>query len=374
MIITRLYVKNFRNIKEQEFEFHKGINIFTGNNGQGKTNLMEAISVCIGESFRKTRFQQYIPFEMENTDFVKIKLWFTDENYSNRENIIEYTISNKKRDIKYNGISVFDAKELYGVLKYVVFIPEHINIVRGQPELRRDYLDEVAFMQTPLHWKKLSRYQQALKQKNNILSSGMDKAELSAMVEPWNEILAQEGINVTYGRLKYFDFLKENAAEQYQKLTNDREKLDLTYTSTVFNTESIDFTDINALFNKYMDELRLSFEKETKLGYTVCGVHRDDITFSINESNARDFGSQGQVRSIALTLKLSEAALIQSRGNRPVIILDDVLSELDEQRRDFILNNISDSQIFITCCNIEDVKSLNAGKVWHTEKGEFHEL
>jgi len=376
MIITKIYIRNFRNIKEADLSFDKDLNIFIGKNAQGKTNLMEAISVCLGGSFRRVRFSQYIPANDTKAD-VFIRLCFTDDE-GLRENVVEYTISGGKPLVKYNGLKMNDAAELYGVLKYVVFIPEHLNLIKGSPELRRNYLDDVAVMQTKTHLKKLYRYNRGLKQRNNILSfmkPTVTAAELSAQLASWNEVLAGEGINVTYGRLKYFAFLKEYAAEMYAQLTEGAEQLSMDYYSSVFKTDSIKFNDVNLLFKQYVQELEHNLDTEMKLRYTVAGIHRDDVNFYINGMAARDFASQGQLRSAALALKLSEAEIIRRKNKTcPVVILDDILSELDHVRRGFVINNIEKSQVFITCCNIDDLSSLKNGKTWITDNGRFTEV
>lgn len=377
MIITRLYIRNFRNIREAELNFDDKLNVFVGKNAQGKTNLMEAISVCLGGSFRHVRFSQYIPVSDSSAE-VFIRLCFRDDDNTGRENIVEYTICNNRPQVKYNGLNVSDAAKLYGVLKYVVFVPEHLNLIKGAPELRRAYLDDVAVMQTQTHLKKLSNYNRGLKQRNNILAFArrdISAEELSAQLAPWNDVLASEGINVTYGRLKYFVFLQEYAAEIYSRLTEGAEALRMEYSSSVFKTDSINFDDVNALFKEYVAELENNLPTEMKLRYTVAGVHRDDVNFYINDMPARDFASQGQLRSAALALKLSEAEIIRRRNRTcPVVILDDILSELDHIRRGFVINNIDKSQVFITCCNMDDLSALNGGKSWRTENGVFTEV
>ena len=145
MVITKLYIRNFRNIREAELVFDSSLNIFVGKNAQGKTNLMEAISVCLGGSFRHVRYTQYVPVNVPGAE-VFIRLCFRNDDNTGRENIVEYTISNGKPVITYNGLSVSDASKLFGVLKYVVFVPEHLNLIKGAPELRRAYLDDVAVM------------------------------------------------------------------------------------------------------------------------------------------------------------------------------------------------------------------------------------
>lgn len=374
MYLTKIYLKNFRNISEAELCFDKNLNVFVGDNAQGKTNLCEAISVCLGGSFRKARFSQFIPANDLKAE-VNIRLFFRDDN-TERENIINYTICKNNVKITYNDIKMKDAAELYGVLKYVIFIPDHLNLIKGSPDLRRDYLDDVALMQTKTHFEKLSRYNKALKQRNNILSAANGtEQKISEELAAWNEILSAEGINVTYGRLKYFNFLKKCAADIYSELTNNAENLDMNYFSSVFKTDSINFDEKDVLYNKYMDKLRKNLAAEMRLGYTLSGVHRDDVDFLINGMSAKEFASQGQIRSIALSLKLSEAEIIRRKNKtNPVVILDDILSELDNIRRNFIFHHIEKSQIFITCCNINDLSQLNYGKAWSVEKGNFKEI
>lgn len=376
MQIKRLYVKNFRNIREQEFCFHENVNVLCGNNAQGKTNLCEAISLCMGPSFRTSRQSSYIPFPL-NYPKKKcvIKMWFTTSFNTDSENLIEFTICNNKKEIKYNGLAIKSALELYGVLKYVVFIPEHLNLIKGVPECRREYLDSVAMMQTPVHLKKLSRYNKALKNKNNLLfgiNFGDDLSVIRPQIESWNSVLAAEGLNVTYGRLKYFSLLETIASQLYNELSGG-ENLTLKYYSSIFDSTELKCDEINGLYNEYLERLNNSFQRELKMRYTVLGVHRDDMNLYIDNNDVKEFGSQGQQRSTALALKLAEAEIIRQKDETPIMILDDVLSELDAGRQRFVLNHIINSQVFITCCNINDVKELKNGKVWKVENGIFTE-
>lgn len=376
MQIKRLYVKNFRNIREQEFCFHENVNVLCGNNAQGKTNLCEAISLCMGPSFRTSRQSSYIPFSLDNSkEKCAIKMWFTTSFNTDSENLIEFTICNNKKEIKYNGLAIKSALELYGVLKYVVFIPEHLNLIKGVPECRREYLDSVAMMQTPVHLKKLSRYNKALKNKNNLLfgiNFGDDLYVIRPQIESWNSVLAAEGLNVTYGRLKYFSLLETIASQLYNELSGG-EELKLKYYSSIFDSTELKCEEINSLYNEYLERLNNSFQRELKMRYTVLGVHRDDMNLYIDNNDVKEFGSQGQQRSTALALKLAEAEIIRQKDETPIMILDDVLSELDAGRQRFVLNHIINSQVFITCCNINDVKELKNGKVWKVENGIFTE-
>lgn len=376
MQIKRLYIKNFRNIREQEFCFHENVNVLCGNNAQGKTNLCEAISLCMGPSFRTSRQSSYIPFYLDNSkEKCIIKMWFTTSFNTDSENLIEFTICNNKKEIKYNGLAIKSALELYGLLKYVVFIPEHLNLIKGIPEGRREYLDSVAMMQTPVHLKKLSRYNKALKNKNNLLfgiNFGDDLSVIRPQIESWNSVLAAEGLNVTYGRLKYFSQLEKIASRLYNELSGG-EELKLRYYSSIFDSTELKCDAINGLYNEYLERLNASFQRELKMRYTVLGVHRDDMNLYIDNNDVKEFGSQGQQRSTALALKLAEAEIIRQKDETPIMILDDVLSELDNNRQHFVLNHITDSQVFITCCNINDVKELENGKIWNVESGTFTE-
>lgn len=376
MQIKRLYIKNFRNIREQEFCFHENVNVLCGNNAQGKTNLCEAISLCMGPSFRTSRQSSYIPFYLDNSkEKCVIKMWFTTSFNTDSENLIEFTICNNKKEIKYNGLAIKSALELYGLLKYVVFIPEHLNLIKGIPEGRREYLDSVAMMQTPVHLKKLSRYNKALKNKNNLLfgiNFGDDLSVIRPQIESWNSVLAAEGLNVTYGRLKYFSQLEKIASRLYNELSGG-EELKLRYYSSIFDSTELKCDAINGLYNEYLERLNASFQRELKMRYTVLGVHRDDMNLYIDNNDVKEFGSQGQQRSTALALKLAEAEIIRHKDETPIMILDDVLSELDNNRQHFVLNHITDSQVFITCCNINDVKELENGKIWNVESGTFTE-
>jgi DNA replication and repair protein recF len=302
-------------------------------------------------------------------------MWFTTSFNTDSENLIEFTICNNKKEIKYNGLSIKSALELYGVLKYVVFIPEHLNLIKGVPECRREYLDSVAMMQTPVHLKKLSRYNKALKNKNNLLfgiNFGDDLSVIRPQIESWNSVLAAEGLNVTYGRLKYFSLLETIASQLYNELSGG-ENLMLKYYSSIFDSTELKCDEINGLYNEYLERLNNSFQRELKMRYTVLGVHRDDMNLYIDNNDVKEFGSQGQQRSTALALKLAEAEIIRQKDETPIMILDDVLSELDAGRQRFVLNHIINSQVFITCCNINDVKELKNGKVWKVENGIFTE-
>ena len=215
----------------------------------------------------------------------------------------------------------------------------------------------------------------ALKNKNNLLfgiNFSDDLSVIRPQIESWNSVLAAEGLNVTYGRLKYFSLLETIASQLYNELSGG-ENLTLKYYSSIFDSTELKCEEINSLYNEYLERLNNSFQRELKMRYTVLGVHRDDMNLYIDNNDVKEFGSQGQQRSTALALKLAEAEIIRQKDETPIMILDDVLSELDAGRQRFVLNHIINSQVFITCCNINDVKELKNGKVWKVENGIFTE-
>ena len=376
MIIKSLTVKNFRNIAYAEFSFDKRINIFTGSNAQGKTNICEAVSLCFGKSFRNPKAAELIPFNSNNEE-ISLELTFSFDSLPDKDNLIIYTQKGSNFKLTFNGLEMKSAEELYGALRYVIFIPEDLYIVKGNPEKRRDYIDFVSNMINRVHNSKLYEYNKALRQKNNLLYnlSGYDRDYSSDMLESWNDTLAKLGVNVMCGRLKYFSTLSAYAADFYGRINKSDEKLTMRYESSVMEDISYTAEDWELMYETYRNKLRETFEKELKMKYTVVGAHRDDISFFIDNIPSKDFASQGQIRSIAVSLKLAEARMIYEKsGDVPIIILDDVLSELDRDRRAFITNHIDNFQTFITSCNISDIKELASGKVWRVEKGRFSEI
>ena len=372
MLIRSLSVRNFRNIASADFIFDPKVNIFTGNNAQGKTNLCEAISVCLGKSFRNPRPGEILPFG-NTSEETALEMCFSFDNMPDKVNTITYTQKTSSFKIRSNGIEMKEAEKLYGALRYVIFIPEDLYIVKGDPSNRRDYIDSVSNMINRVHNTKLYEYNKALKQKNNILMRIGEPDSVSLqMIESWNETIARAGVNVMCGRIKYFSAVSEAADRYYGMLSGSGEKLTMKYESTVMGDTPFTGDDFRLIYETYIEKLKNSLDRELKMKYTVVGAHRDDISFLINGMPAREFASQGQVRSIAVALKLAEAEMIYNRSeDQPVVILDDVLSELDESRRSFIINHIDDFQIFITSCNLSDIGNTGHGKIWNVENGRF---
>ncbi len=373
MIIKSLSLRNFRNIASADFEFHPRVNVFTGNNAQGKTNLCEAVSICLGKSFRNSKPAELLTMGADEKTETAIELVFSFDN-SEKENKLLYTQKNSSAKLTFNEIDLKEAEKLYGALRYVSFIPEDLYIVKGNPEKRRDYLDYVSNMINRVHNSKLYEYNKSLKQKNNLLMKldGYDVNAAAAMLESWNDTLSKLGVNVMCGRIKYFEILKNYAVEYYSLLNQNNEKLSVYYDSTIMKDIPYTIEDIGLMYETYMNRLRETAEKELRMKYTVAGVHRDDMLFSINDMPSKEFASQGQIRSIAIALKLAEAKMIYEKSDDyPIMILDDILSELDSYRRGFIINHIDKLQTFITSCNISDIDKISDGRMWNVKNGKF---
>ena len=373
MEIKTLKIKNFRNIRQGEFSFSPAVNIFSGSNAQGKTNLAEALTIGLGKSFRKATPQQLQSFGTDEP--LRLELGFTCDRFPQKENLLKVWQKNGRIASEINGINAKSAKELYTGLKYVLFIPEDLYLIKGNPEQRREYIDGVADSMNNIHHTHLNSYNRALKQKNtflNRLEGGLTNSQ-QVQLEIWNQQLAKLGVNVMSGRIKYFDALSRIAAEYYSELSNGGEQLTVEYNSTII--EEYRGKSADEILVAYIDKLTEYRDREAAARHTLVGIHRDELSFYLDGRNAKEYGSQGQIRSIALSLRLAEAKMLTERhSERPVIILDDVLSELDGFRRSFVLNHIVNYQLFITGCNINDFTEIKNGKNWQVKEGNFTEI
>jgi DNA replication and repair protein RecF len=278
-------------------------------------------------------------------------------------NEIRYEHNHSSSLVQINSIPLKKAADLYGEFKYVVFTPDNLSLIKGEPALRRGYLDNVAIMQNKAHRRFSSEYNSALKQRCAAYFHGGSCPE---MLSVWDDILIRQGINLTYGRLKYLDLIREYSSRIYEELSGG-EQLSLVYNSDVF-TDSISFDNREELYKVYKSRLD-SVNSEGQSSKTP-GAHKDDVVFCICGKNARSYGSQGQLRSIAVSLKLAEAQIIRDfNRENSVVLLDEVLGELDESRRRYVVEHFDTSQVFITSCNMNDFAGLANLKVWSVEDG-----
>lgn len=342
---------NFRNYNNLNAKLNKGTNVLIGKNAQGKTNLIEAIYMCAtGKSFRTNRDREIINFNKDEAyigvnmnigdfnKFVEIKMM--------RDN--PKIIRVNKRELKSN-------KELYSGLNVVVFTPEDLKIVKDGPRERRDFIDNGISQIKPVYNYNLNRYRKVLFQRNNLLRSNKFKKDLKGLLEVFDMQISKIGTNIIIERDNYIKELAKICKEIHGQITCDKEDLYLEYRS---NIPILD--NKLEMEHEYLELMKKNHHKDIEYGTTELGPHRDDIYMSINDKEVKVFGSQGQQRTTVLSIVLSEVELIKKeRGIYPVLLLDDVFSELDEERRNYLTKFFTRMQTFITVTDGEDLKSMD---------------
>ena len=369
MIIQSLRLKGFRNIAEAEIAPCQKVNIILGQNAQGKTNLLEAIWLLTGnKSFRGAKESQMIPFGGE---VFHVEASFHDRE---REQFLSFTGGERKRKILLNGVPLKAASELAGVFPAVIFDPAGLSVVQDGPGERRKFLDDAISGIKPVYAKYLSQYQAVLEQRSALIRDAGRFERFSDTLDVWDLQLAKLGTILSVFRTDYLKKLRPAAAEIYGGFTGFSENFSVEYESSVFppGTPLSAYTD--ELIQFFFDTLRKERETDLKFRCTTKGAHRDDLKLTIGGRPARIYGSQGQKRSCAVALKLAEAALIRGiLGENPVVLLDDVMSELDQSRQDYILNRVRDFQVFITCCDVSNTLRMESGKIFTVCGGEISE-
>lgn len=363
MNITRLQFEGFRNLKDNFILPIDGINIIYGDNAQGKTNLLEVLWLFNGsKSFRGGKDNELINFD---SDFSKISLIFKARE---REQTAEIIISNGKKTVSLNGVKKNSASELAGSFCSVIFSPDHLSLIKEGPVERRKFIDNAITQIRPRYLSFLNKYNQTLNQRNALLKEIPYKKELIETLSVWDEHLSSLGSLIICERLSYFKDLCKSAEKYHDGLSKGLEKLEMKYNfSFEYDSDDIDKEKIKEALFKQLIKNR---EEDLLYRVTSCGVHRDDIDIYINGKKLKTYGSQGQQRSAVLSLKLAEANILEEViGEKPIILLDDVLSELDSTRQEFLLNNIKDFQVFITCCELASIGRLKDGKVFYVKNG-----
>lgn len=360
MKINSIEFENFRNIEKLSINFDD-VNIIYGENAQGKTNLIEGIYLFTGaKSFRSVRDKELIKF---GCDFSRLKIDFINKN---RLQTAEITIKNK-REATLNGVKKKSPVMLGEEMKAVIFSPVHLSMVKDGPEERRKFIDG-ALCQIKSNYRNiLKEYNKVLSQRNAFLKDIAVNYSLADMLYVWDKSFAKYGAKIIYQRQKYIEALLPYAKEIYGGLSNGREEINLALKGFK-NCENLTAEEIE---NKLMIALQNNRQADLIAKTTLIGPHRNDVEILINGNSARKYGSQGQQRSCVLALKLAEASLLREKTqDEPVALLDDVMSELDEKRQDYILNHIKDWQVFITCCDPASVLRLKQGKTFHINDGK----
>lgn len=363
MIVKKLKFENFRNLSNSEIFPCEKVNVIYGDNAQGKTNLLEAIWLfCGGHSFRGAKENELIHFE---DSFFRLSM---DFNSFERDQNAEITFSQNKKKIKLNGVDKNSSSYLTEVFSCVVFSPENMTLVKRGPSLRRKFLDGAITQQRIRYVAALSKYNQIINQRNALLKDIYKHKELKDTLPIWDDSLSVTGAIILKERLEYIKELKIYAKKFHDDISCGKEKLDIEYISNAGVNEEDSIEIIT-------EKLREAYEKSRKddyhTGYTNIGPHRDDMDIRINGISAKIFGSQGQQRSAVLSLKLAQAEMLFVKNlEKPVILLDDVLSELDPKRQDFLLNKVDSYQVFVTCCEESNKEQLKNGKVFYINDGE----
>ncbi|MCD7723873.1 MAG: DNA replication/repair protein RecF [Clostridiales bacterium] len=361
MKIESIEIENFRNIEKMSAEFD-GTNIIYGENAQGKTNLIEAIYLfCGSKSFRKTKDKELIMF---GKDYARLKIEF--EGKERRQNA--QIIIKERRAAELNGIKKQFATALSQDIKVIIFSPDHLTMVKNGPAERRKFIDAALCQIKSGYRNVLKEYNRSLVQRNILLKDVSKNTAGREMLDVWNKNLAGAGAKIIYQRNKYVQSLLPYASEIFSGISNNKEKISL----TLNNSFECDFNDIGDIRKQFLKQLENDVHKDIITQRTNAGPHRDDVDIYINGSLARQFASQGQQRSCVLALKLAEAGLLsQMTGESPIALLDDVMSELDEKRQEYIINNINAGQIFITCCDAAPVLKLKEGRAFQIKGGKI---
>ena len=364
MRINRLSLTGFRNIGEMELVPCPGVNIIYGDNAQGKTNLMEAVYLFTGaKSFRGAKDREMIGFDAPST---RLELDFFGDG---RDQTARLELSPKKR-VFLNEISLESQTKLAGRFTAVVFSPSHLSLIQDGPQERRRFLDTTICQLKPKYIRVLADYSRVLTQRNSLLKDVALSSYLLDTLDIWDQHLVRLSAMITRTRYTYVQRLRELAKEVYRGISQEKEAFDLCYQAKGCPSDAdLASPDLEKVIAQAVREAR---REDLRAGSTTVGAHRDDLEITIDGKNVRSYGSQGQQRSAVLSLKLSECDLVRSlTGEEPVVLLDDVMSELDENRREYLLNHMGDRQIFITCCDPNYFRMLKTGKSFQIQGGKI---
>lgn len=340
MYIKSVTVDCYRNYAHQTARFSDKINFVVGRNAQGKTNLLEAVYLCsVGKSARTPRDKELIGYDF---DIAKVRLTVAKEYGEDKVEISLF--KNSPKHVSINGMPISRIGELMGVVSTVFFSPDEMRIVKESPADRRRFMDIALCQMSKTYFYLLTRYNKILMQRNKLLKSG---SVTDDALDVWDAQLVEEGSKIIKTRRGFIHNLSVVAGECHSYLTGGEETLELGY-------ESIDGQTVDEIKEAFMARLRADRARDRLRGYTHSGPHKDDIAFTIADKDIRSFGSQGQQRTASLALKLAEVEIVGRRGEYPILLLDDVLSELDLERQKRLISKVKNCQTIITCTHIDE--------------------
>ncbi len=356
-------LKDFRNYTHQKLEFDKDLNLFLGSNAQGKTNILEALfAMGLGKSFRTNNDKEMIRF---GCDMARIDSVIVSDD-GKRETEIDITYTQEGKMIKLDGVKLSRSADLLENVYIVVFSPEDLKIVKEGPDNRRRFLDRELCQIKPLYYSDLGNYKKVLRQRNMLLRQNNRDMQLFSV---FDEALSDYGLRISDERKRFVERLQVISEKIHSDISGNTEKINISYDSKIKDIEG----SAEERKEYYRRSLEDSFESDRIKGYTGFGPHKDDLRIDVNGTDIRFYGSQGQQRTAALSMKLAEISLIKSEtGCNAVLLLDDVLSELDSARQRYLIDCMKDVQVFITATGIEESVAglLPAGKSFKVENGK----
>ncbi len=355
MYVESLNINNYRNYDELFITFDKNTNILYGDNAQGKTNILEAIYMsATTKSHRGSKDREIIKIGEEESH---IKLCFKKSDINHKIDV--HLRKNKNKGVAIDGIPIRRTTELFGLLNVIFFSPEDLSIIKNGPSERRRFLDLELCQLSRLYYQNLSNYHRILNQRNNLLKQIVYNKSLMDTLDVWDIQLVDYGSRVIKERKNFISMLNEIIKDIHLKLTSGKEELEIIYDNNV---------DIENFEKSLKDRLDIDLNYTS----TQTGPHRDDIIFKINGIDARKYGSQGQQRTVALSLKMAEIRIVKNIINdNPILLLDDVMSELDVKRREALIDEIKDIQTIITCTGYDDFikEQVTINKVYNVVNG-----
>ncbi|MCQ2451154.1 MAG: DNA replication/repair protein RecF [Clostridia bacterium] len=351
MKITEIKIKNFRNIEDINLIPNENVNIICGENAQGKTNILEAIWLNTGaKSFRNNKDTVFVKFGEKKSVIL------VDYIFKGSKNNIKIEIEDNKKTVFLNNEKLSSSAKVAGNFNAVIFSPTDLSLIKDSPSVRRKFLDVSIGQLYPNYIEILNSYLKAIVQRNKIIKDYKYDKTLDIMLDVFEKEIAENGEKIIKYRKKYIEILEKYVPQIYFGISSGKEEIKTNY---IINCEK-----------NLLEKLKESRNNDMLSGVTSIGPHRDDIDFLINGISARNFGSQGQQRSVALALKLAGAEVSKEiTGEYPVCLLDDVLSELDPKRQNYILNHIKNWQVFLTCCDPNNTNNLLEGKIFNIING-----
>lgn len=355
MIVKKIELSNYRNYENLILELDEKTNILYGDNAQGKTNALEAIYLCsTSKSHRGNKDKEIIRFGCEESH-IKLIVFRKEKEYR----IDMHLKKNRAKGIAINGIPVKRASDLFGIVNVVFFSPEDLSIIKNGPSERRRFIDLELCQLDKIYVYNLTNYSKILMQRNKLLKDIAFRNDLQDTLDIWDMQLVEYGKKIIARRRNFIEQMNEIIKPVHRKLTDDKEEIKILYNN-------------NCKEENFYEELLKNRERDIKTKTTNIGPHRDDISFFIGDINARTFGSQGQQRTAALSLKLAEIELVKKMiDDTPILLLDDVLSELDSNRQNHLLNSLEKIQTVITCTGLDEFieNRFRINKVYKVKEG-----